>query len=311
MRTIKGWIKHSEAVKSDKYPQYTDEYINQIYTMEHPEIKSRMNIMDVSNVPSYNLLQYVAPARYNQGDLGLCFAFAGSGIAEYYVKNNAPLGVVEELAEMFLGYYSRYILNNNKQPEGDNGSTILATAQALQLYGSCVETLWPYVDSNENVEPTKAAINSAKNLEVGKYFAIPNDSNKITAIKQSIYAGVPLMFGCEVHKSINNVGNDGIEAYAPENSTIDPVEGGHARYILGWDDTKGIPNAPIKGAFLVMNSWGDSWGLDGASWISYQTWKDQETDDMGITSMITPSTTVSTDCPEKQEIADIKKILGI
>ena len=313
MREIKGWIKHSEAVASDKYPQYTQEYINQIYTMDHPEIRSRMKVMDVGNIPSYNLLQYVAPARYNQGDLGLCFAFAGSGIAEYYIKNVAPLGVVEELAEMFLGYYSRYILNNNQPPTGDEGSTILATAQALQQYGSCIENLWPYIDANENVEPSAAAINSAKTLEVGKYFAIPNDSNKLTAIKQSIYAGVPLMFGSEVHNSIMKVGSDGLEPYAPHNSKTDPVAGGHARYIIGWDDTIGIPKAPIKGAFLIMNSWGDKWGSDGTSWVSYQVWNDQETDDMGITSMVTPTPAPlsSTDCPEKQQIADIKKVLGL
>jgi len=231
----------------------------------------------------------VAPARYNQGDLGLCFAFAGSGIVEYYVKNTPPLGVVEELSEMFLGYFSRYILNNNQQPTGDNGSTILATAQALQKFGNCVTNIWPYIDAKENVEPSQAAIDAAKNLEVGKYFAIPNDSNKITAIKQSLYAGVPLMFGSEVHKSIMKVGKDGLEPYAPENSSNDPVVGGHARYIIGWDDTKKIPNAPIKGAFQIMNSWGPDWGDNGTSWISYQVWKEQETNDMGITSINKPN----------------------
>ena len=126
------------------------------------------------------------------------------------------------------------------------------------------------------------------------------------------------MFGCEVHNSIMKVGNDGLEPYAPENSTTDPVAGGHARYIIGWDDNKVIPNAPIKGAFLVMNSWGASWGANGTSWVSYQVWNDQETDDMGITSMIVPTpsptptpTATPTDCPEKQQIADIKKILGL
>ena len=289
MYTIKGWIKHSDAVANDEYPIYTKDYVNQVYTLENPEIKSRMNIMDVSTVASYSLLEYTAPARYNQGDLGLCFAFAGSGIVEYYIKNTPPLGVVEELSEMFLGYYSRYILNNSQPPTGDNGSTILATAQALQGFGTCIETLWPYVDANENIQPAQAAIDAAKNMEVGKYFAIPNDSHKLTAIKQSLYAGVPLMFGSEVHNSIMKVGKDGLEPYAPENSRTDPVVGGHARYIIGWDDAKEIPNAPIKGAFQVMNSWGPDWGADGTSWISYQVWADQETNDMGITS-IKPAT---------------------
>ena len=286
MSKFEGWIKHSDAVDSDKFPIYTEDYVNQVYTMDSPEIKSRMNIMDVSNVASYSLLTYVAPARYNQGDLGLCFAFAGSGIVEYYLKNTPPLGVVEELSEMFLGYYSRYILEGNKPPTGDQGSTILATAQALQKFGSCIEKLWPYLDANENSEPSREAVNAAQTLEVGKYFAIPNDSNKITSIKKSLYAGVPLMYGSEVHQSIMKVGKDGLEPYAPEKSTTDKVVGGHARYIIGWDDSKQIPNAPTKGAFQVMNSWGPDWGDNGTSWISYQVWKDQETNDMGITNIV-------------------------
>ena len=293
MKKISGWIKHSEAVASDKYPQYTQDYLDQIPKMDDPRIKSNLpNLIPIptriDTLPaSYNLLSRVAPARENQGDLGLCFAFAGSGIAEYFIKNTPPLDVVEELSEMYLGYWSRYILNGNQPPSGDNGSTILATMQALQKFGICEESLWPYVDANEDSAPSASADTAAKNLDVGKYFTIPQtqDQTKLTAIKQSLYAGIPLMFGCDVHSSINNVGSDGLEPYSPPNSTTDPVEGGHARYIIGWDDTVAIPNAPINGAFLVMNSWGPSWGADGTSWISYQTWLDQETDDMGITTI--------------------------
>ena len=291
MVTIKGWIKHSDAVADDEYPQYTEDYLKHVLTLDHPVIKSRMNLMDVSSVESYSLMQYVAPARYNQGDLGLCFAFAGCGILEYYIKNTPPLGVVEELAEMFLGYYSRFILNNNQPPTGDNGSTILATMQSMQQFGVCVENLWPYVDANENSEPSSAARAAAAQLELGKYFAIPNDSKKLTGIKQSLYAGVPLMFGSEVHQSIMKVGSDGLEPYAAENSSKDPVVGGHARYIIGWDDTKEIPGAPVKGALQIMNSWGPDWGVDGTSWVSYQVWNEQETNDMGITNVNTPSPT--------------------
>ena len=192
---------------------------------------------------------------------------------------------------MFLGYYSRYILNGNKKPTGDDGSTILATAQAMQQYGVCLNSLWPYVDSQENVTPSNSARSSALSYEVGKYFAIPQtqDTTKLTQIKQSVYAGVPIMFGIDVHNSIMNVGSDGIEPYAPENSTKDPIAGGHARYILGFDDTKTITGTSTKGAFLVMNSWGSSWGANGLSWISYQVWLDQESDDMGITSVTVPT----------------------
>lgn len=251
-----------------------------------------MDIVDVLALPTnYSLLNNETSVRDDQGDLGLCFAFAGDGILEYYLKM-MPNGYIDELSEMFLGYYSRYICEGGK-PTGDNGSTILATMQAMVKYGVCLALTWPYVDKDEDVTPSTIAINEAKTLEVGKYFSIPNDSNKLTAIKQSIYAGVPIMYGSDVHNSIMNVDSTGIEPYAPENSTKDPIAGGHARFILGFDDTKVITGTTTKGAFLVMNSWSNRWGANGLSWISYQTWRDQETDDMGITSVISPVTPLS------------------
>jgi C1A family cysteine protease len=283
LRKISGLIKHSEA--------YSKEYLSSIYTMEHPEIQCRMNIP--TRLPSsLSLLNLDIPVIDDQGQEGTCYAFAVGDDFEYEIKNPiAPaIGSYKDLSKTYLAYWSRYILGGNKPPVGDNGSTILATFQALQQYGMCLTSTLPYETSLENVRPSDSAIAEGKNLEVGKYFAIPEDDNKLTAIKTSLSAGVPLAYGSPVHNSIFSVSANGVESYASPTSKVDKIVGDHARKITGFNDNMVIPGAPIKGAFEIKNSWGPGWGKNGVSYVSYQTWLDNETDDMGITSINSPVT---------------------
>ena len=89
------------------------------------------------------------------------------------------------------------------------------------------------------------------------------------------------MFGFTVYNSVDQASTSGRIPYP---SAGEKVAGGHAVAAFGYDDSMRIKNrtagsSETKGAFLIRNSWGESWGDHGYGWLPYEYVKSGLADD--------------------------------
>jgi C1A family cysteine protease len=152
---------------------------------------------------------------------------------------------------------------------GDTGAYLRSTMEALVLFGAPPEQYWPYNIAKFDVEPSSFLYAFGANYQSTKYFRL--DPNGVTPaqvlqnIKTYLAAGFPSMFGFPVYDEYMHIPSDGKAAFPASHSQL---YGGHANVAVGYDDNLMIGND--KGALLIRNSWGTSWGLAGYAWLSYK-----------------------------------------
>lgn len=199
----------------------------------------------------------------DQGNLGSCTACAGVGLMEYFERKAYSKYV--NASRLFLYKTTRNILGWT----GDQGAYLRNTMQSMVLFGLPPESSWPYNINNFDTEPTAFAYSYASNYKTTLYYKLDPPGTPasvlLTNIKTKLSAGLPSMFGFTVYSSINNTGNGNGDITYPRAG--ESVLGGHAVVAVGFNDSKVIDNR--RGALLIRNSWGSSWGERGYGWLPY------------------------------------------
>lgn len=256
-----GWLRD--------YPDFRD------YTLEHEEIKPMIEKVGITGAPessppaSVSLREWCSPVE-NQGSLGSCTANAGVGLIEYYERR--AFGKHIDASRLFLYKVTRNLLHWT----GDTGAFLRSTMGAMVLFGVPPEEYWPYAISSYDKEPPAFCYAFAQNYQAIRYFRLdPPGTAKdvlLSRIKTLLSHGLPSMFGFTVFSSISQASDD--DGKIPFPCRGEKIRGGHAVAVVGYDDGIVIRNmicgTETKGAILIRNSWGTTWGDNGYGWLPYE-----------------------------------------
>ncbi len=217
-----------------------------------------------------DLRAWASPVE-DQGRLGSCTAQAGAGVIEYYERKS--FGRHIEASRLFLYKVTRNLM----KMKGDTGAYLRSTIGAMVLFGAPPEEYWPYTDDGKKFdeEPPAFCYAFAQNYQTITYFRHDPPGSApaevLDRLKTYLAAGHPAMFGFTVYNSIEQAATTGL---VPFPSDREGIEGGHAVVAMGYDDSLIIANAhggaETRGALLVRNSWGRSWGQAGYGWLPYE-----------------------------------------
>ncbi|HYB01429.1 MAG TPA: C1 family peptidase [Ktedonobacteraceae bacterium] len=193
------------------------------------------------------------PPVYDQGQLGSCTANAIAGAIQFeQMKQN--------LAQIFTP--SRlFIYYNERTMEGtvnsDSGAQIRDGMKSIGSLGDCSEDMWPYIIANFAEKPSDACYQTALQHKAILYQRVVRD---LIQMKGCLASGYPFVFGFTVYESFESqqVAQSG---HAPMPQNGEKVLGGHAVMAVGYDDANQW--------FIVRNSWGTNWGMQGYFTLPY------------------------------------------
>ncbi len=162
------------------------------------------------------------PPVMNQDPLSSCTAHAFTSALRFLHMSE---GVDEPLSRLFC-YWTTRVLVEQTPPEKDSGCIVANVVTALEKYGACLESFWPYDVTKFSEKPPQEAFDDALKRTVVTAHPITT----LRALKLSIAAGFPVPLAFTVAKSVED-GEDGRGSHTWETGSFPlPADDDPANY---------------------------------------------------------------------------------
>ncbi|HUL54112.1 MAG TPA: C1 family peptidase [Opitutaceae bacterium] len=196
-------------------------------------------------------LRPTCSAVENQGQLGSCTANALAGNLEFLEKQAGKPAT--DLSRLFIYYNERALEGTVNE---DSGAMIRDGIKTLAQRGVCAEKNWPYVITKFAVKPSAACYKQGMTHQITSYHRVVS----VLEMRSCLAEGYPFVFGFTVYESFESaaVAKTGVlNMPKPKEKVL----GGHAVLCVGYNDA--------AKRFLIRNSWGTDWGMQGYFTMPY------------------------------------------
>lgn len=205
------------------------------------------------NLPLKVDLRANLPPVYAQGPIGSCTAQSVSAAFHFCqtkqkLYNFAP-------SRLFTYYVTRDLEGTVNE---DSGAMLRDTIKSINKFGACPESIWPYDVNKLMVKPTATCYDTASRHTAVAYYQV---SQNLSQMKGCLAEGFPFAFGMTVFPAFesDDAANSGVIGLpSPGEESI----GGHAVLAIGYDDSQKV--------FIIRNSWGSDWGMNGYFTLPYE-----------------------------------------
>ncbi|MEM7182819.1 MAG: C1 family peptidase [Spirochaetota bacterium] len=210
------------------------------------------------------------PPMGNQGQYGTCVAWAvGYNMKSYLEAVDTQASPTATTAQ-FSPKYLFWSIADDQKGSGCGGTGFEVALSSVQTNGIPTESTVPYEnlgncsnstatsDSNWSTWSTEAA-----NYKIENYRRL--ETTDRTAIKESIANNRPVVIGAKLGDNFMNYTSGTLNS--PETYNYSGQHAYHAMIIGGYDDS--------RSAYLVVNSWGSSWGDQGTVWVDYSFFENE------------------------------------